>query len=439
MIMIADDITGANDSGVQLARCGWKTTVMFDLADGISSDQEVILLDTDSRAVSAAEAYLRVKEKAELAKDFFSIPDLLFKKMDSTLRGNIGVEIDAFYDVFQPDFVVISPGYPSNGRKVMEGLHYLHDQLLHETEIAKDPKTPVLKSSVKDIVAEQSSQKMRNVPHELFEAGEANFQDWLKQRYQEGIPYLVFDSRTDEDLLQTVQWMIRSGYRIGWAGSAGLANALTPIKAYSTQITPVSIHPSSHQVLLLLGSVSEASRSQLAYCLNQSDVDGVALDAVKVVESHGAREKEINRVILEIKKMGEAGKHIAIYPTGDRRDIENVQAIGKAQGKSQSESSLEISSALAEVAAMWITKQPLQGLVLVGGDTTKQLFNQLHVKGMELIDEIEMGIPFGRVEILDDSTHNGNKQMNVITKAGAFGKETSLLNAIRFLEGEKEK
>jgi D-threonate/D-erythronate kinase len=76
------------------------------------SDKDAIIFNTDSRSVSEAEAYKRVKNISEkIKKESF---DVVYKKIDSTLRGNIGQEINAMYDVFQPDFVIFAPAYPKN-------------------------------------------------------------------------------------------------------------------------------------------------------------------------------------------------------------------------------------------------------------------------------------------------------------------------------------
>lgn len=438
IVLIADDITGANDSGVHLARCGWSTSVMFGLDEKLLKDREAIVFDTDSRSLPAAEAFRLVKETALFAHQTFPRLDIVFKKMDSTLRGNIGVEIDAVYEVFQPDFVIISPGHPANGRKVIDGFHFLNDRLLHETEIAQDPKTPVLESSVPELLRLQTKRAIAHVPHSLFEAGEQAFQEWLKTAYGHQMPYLVFDSRTDEDLKQTVAWVARSGYSVVWAGSAGLANALSEAFGRHAEKAEVNIKPTSRPVLLMVGSVSQVSRSQLAYTLKEADIAGIELDAVKVVESEASAKEEIERVFLEAQRQAKNGKHIAFYTTGERKNIEKVQGIGKAQGKSKSEISIEISSALAEAAELLLSAQPVQGLVLTGGDTVRQLFERMHVGEMELIDEIELGIPLGRIEITEKCEQGTKiKEMYVITKAGAFGKESSLLHGIRLLEGMK--
>src|SRR5262245_12484195 len=97
--IVADDLTGASDAGVQFARQGLETLVLID-PRGLAADDgavEVLAVDTDSRARPAAEAYRRAREAAEaIGRAGFNH---LYKKVDSTLRGNVGAEIDAVMDV----------------------------------------------------------------------------------------------------------------------------------------------------------------------------------------------------------------------------------------------------------------------------------------------------------------------------------------------------
>lgn len=66
LAIIADDLTGANDSGVQLARHGLKTSVLFNMNEEPLTQYDAVVFDTDSRSISPQEAYERVYRAAEL-------------------------------------------------------------------------------------------------------------------------------------------------------------------------------------------------------------------------------------------------------------------------------------------------------------------------------------------------------------------------------------
>src|SRR5690625_5114788 len=130
--MIADDLTGANDSGVHLAKDGHQTTVVMDVAAMENEHPEALVIDTDSRLLAPDQAYERVKRAAIYTKK--RAAHIVFKKMDSTFRGNVGSELDAMYDVYTPDFVVLAPAFPDNGRTMRDGFYAVHGQPLHESD-----------------------------------------------------------------------------------------------------------------------------------------------------------------------------------------------------------------------------------------------------------------------------------------------------------------
>jgi uncharacterized protein YgbK (DUF1537 family) len=198
LAIIADDLTGANDSGVQLAKFGLKTSVLFGLDKYAVHESEAVVFDTDSRSINKHEAYNKVYKVMEFLKEqgFQNI----YKKIDSTMRGNIGIEIDAVYDSLKPDFVFVVPGYPKNGRKVVKGHHYLNGLALNETEIANDPKTPVTESHIPTLLKQQTNNSVGLIDKELLIKGADMIHDELGKFAKNNVSYIVVDSETEEDL-----------------------------------------------------------------------------------------------------------------------------------------------------------------------------------------------------------------------------------------------
>lgn len=156
LAIIADDLTGATDSGVQFARRGFDTQVVLHAEEvsAIERNSEIIVLDTDSRAVAAGEAYERTRLAAlQVARMGFKH---VYKKLDSTLRGNLGAEIDAVADAIPVDCIIVAPAYPKIGRTTRNGIHYVNDVRIDRTETAKDPKSPVAEADLVKLLASQS-------------------------------------------------------------------------------------------------------------------------------------------------------------------------------------------------------------------------------------------------------------------------------------------
>ncbi|MFB6198011.1 MAG: four-carbon acid sugar kinase family protein, partial [Halobacteriaceae archaeon] len=116
-LIIADDLTGAMDTGHQFAARGYRTTLNTHLADQ-GPDTEVRIIDTDSRTTSPETAY----------KTVFSVmqdtsAEIIYKKIDSTLRGNVATEAAAVLDNQNPEFAVVAPAFPAHNRRTIGGYH----------------------------------------------------------------------------------------------------------------------------------------------------------------------------------------------------------------------------------------------------------------------------------------------------------------------------
>lgn len=424
--MIADDLTGANDSGVQLVRYGLRTTVVMNGMESIPDDSDVVIFDTDSRALPQQEAYRKVKEISTfLKKKSF---DVIYKKIDSTMRGNIGAEINALYEVFQPDFVIIAPGFPTNGRQIIDGFHYLNGRLLHETEVGQDPKTPVKESYIPKLVMDQTQREVRLITHQQLSLGASIIKEQLRQWKQENISYLVFDSSNEQDLKDISTLFSGLHYSVLWVGSAGLAQYLPVMSGFRNEQNHLQLPKASSPVMLVAGSVSRVTRHQLDKVLTNPNVEAVEVNSSLLVMDRHSRQKECDRAYNEALDALGHHRHVALFSSGSPEDIKNARYFGLQAGLNSTEVSNMISCCLGEIAAGLIENCEISRVVLTGGDTARQVFNQFQATGLDLLDEVEPGIPVGRL--------NGKKELFVITKAGGFGSELSLSKAIKKLEGE---
>jgi uncharacterized protein YgbK (DUF1537 family) len=424
--IIADDLTGANDSGVQLARKGIQTSLILRSDYNKLDGRDVVVFDTDSRSSTANEAYKRVKQAAEIVKR--RGVEHIYKKMDSTLRGNIGTEIDAIYDVFQPDFVVIAPGYPQNGRQVIQGYQYVHQRLLHETEVSRDPKTPVTESYIPDLLRKQTKRSIGLVTCEEMASG-LDLKQRLANYRAMNIPYILFDSKEDRDLQWIVEQVVNSGYSVVWAGSAGLARYLpADCEMSAVEEADWSSLNGDQPLLLVIGSISSLSRRQLNLVLSQSDTCPIALQSQRILGEQ--RKEEVDRVVAAAGEALQVKRNIALYSTGEPADVREAIRVGTMNGYSARKVSDEISEALGEAACQMIERYGIKGIVLTGGDTAKQVCTRLGYEELIMIGEVESGVPVGRL------AGNDGTGILAVTKAGNFGNDSTLLHAVKLLRGE---
>ncbi|MFC0470935.1 four-carbon acid sugar kinase family protein [Halalkalibacter kiskunsagensis] len=425
LAIIADDLTGANDSGVQLAKFGLKTSVLFGLDKNAVHESEAVVFDTDSRSIDKNESYNKVYEVMEFLKEqgFQNI----YKKIDSTMRGNIGIEIDAVYDSLKPDFVFVVPGYPKNGRKVVNGHHYLNGIALNETEIASDPKTPVTVSHVPTLLKQQTNRSVGLIDKDLLLKGSNAIHHELENFAKNNVSYIVVDSETEEDLELILNHTKHLNFSITWVGSAGLANYLPSYYDIEQTENKLMIPKNNAPILTVVGSVNKNSRHQLDVVLRKDDVIGIKMESFKAVSCDEERNLEMTNVLKEARDAAEKGFNVVIYSTGEPKDIEKAREMGAANGFNYTETSNEIVKMLGGISSVLIEEKLFKGIVMSGGDTAKQVCELWNVKGFYLHDELEIGVPI--------STFIGNDDIFVITKAGGFGKETVFVHAIDKLKG----
>lgn len=201
-VVIADDLTGANATGVLLKKMNYKAyTVMNAERIELStlSDCDCVLYPTDSRGVDAQIAYNRVYNVCSLLKD--DGVKVYSKRIDSTLRGNLGSETDAMLDCLGEDYVaVVAPCFPSSGRIVIGGYMLVDGIPLHKTNIAIDPKTPVKVSEAAVLFEQQSKYKVASILMKDLMHGKHYLADLMNQKVKEGCRILVLDCVTQEDL-----------------------------------------------------------------------------------------------------------------------------------------------------------------------------------------------------------------------------------------------
>jgi D-threonate/D-erythronate kinase len=120
--IIADDLTGALDTASPFA-CRGAKTLCFTNPDAIdlnaAADADVISVSTNSRHMAPHLAAENVRIAAEKIRELS--PDIVLKKVDSRLKGNVREEADAVADIFGFERMLVAPAAPDIGRFVLQG------------------------------------------------------------------------------------------------------------------------------------------------------------------------------------------------------------------------------------------------------------------------------------------------------------------------------
>ena len=150
IIIIADDLTGAADTGVQFSPFFEDTRLVSYLQvdrlpePTLPSSARATALYTNSRALGADAARKRLIFVAQTLAKKISL--WIYKKIDSCMRGNVGTEVEALLDALGYEMSFITPAFPEMGRTTIEDVHRVHGIPLSQTEISQDPATPVTDS-----------------------------------------------------------------------------------------------------------------------------------------------------------------------------------------------------------------------------------------------------------------------------------------------------
>lgn len=422
--IIADDLTGANDSGVQLTEKGINTSVLFDIPEGQDNLDNGVVIDTNSRALSKEKAAFKTKQAGQFLKQagYSSI----YKKMDSTLRGHIGTELQALYDVFKPEFVFIAPAFPPLGRTTKNGIHYVNGEKIAETEISNDPKHPVTESSIPKLLEKDMGQPVGLLSKADIELDLTSFREKMNSFKKNKLSYIVCDAETQDDFKKVVQKMLMVSESIVWAGSAGLAEVLPEVLGISEKTDKRFFFKSNH-IMTVCGSLSQVTQNQVRYAVKQPNITAVELDPLQIFGNDWKKYRQNN--IVDLLEGLENGNDLVLYVPSNKEVREQVMEVGKSLNLTGYQMGERISGAIGEVvAAVAETNKDLSGFVLTGGDTAKDTSSHLGGIGFRLIKQVEAGIPLGTLIGTD-------LEYTVVTKAGAFGKEASIYNAMQELKG----
>jgi uncharacterized protein YgbK (DUF1537 family) len=412
--IIADDLTGAADSGVQLARSGYRTVVVFRGASIPSGDDlDAVAVDTDSRSLPAGFAAKRVVETGHAVRE----ARIVYKKIDSTLRGSIGAELAAALAATRRRKALIAPAFPGTGRETKGGKQLVHGEPVHETELSKDPVTPILESHIPSLVAHAFGNVV------ALSVTEVRNGERVREAL-EGDNCVVADAESDGDL-EALVGAVPDPSSILWVGSAGLARALGEVYPGAHNGLPTGSLVPASAVLAVVGSVNEVAREQLLRLSQEPGLAAVYLDTAALF-CRSSYEDTVGEAAEAVRNALSSGRGVALSSAAG----EEVDSALRGASVSRREVSERVSDALAEIVAGLSGKDLFDALILTGGDTAVRVASVLGATGILLEGEVEAGVPVG--------TLVGPHPYRVVTKAGGFGGPDTLHDAFRALAEPRE-
>lgn len=417
LMIIADDFTGALDTGVHFAEYGIPTRVMVSLdndqhwEDALNSGQETVLvIDAETRHVSEKQAYRKVYEIVSDGKRA-NIP-CIYKKTDSALRGNIGSELEAALAASKEQHLAFIPAFPQMNRVTKDGKQYIDGIPVSQSVFGTDPFEPVVKDSVKDIIHIQSQIPVRKA------------QDPSGETWEEpGI--VVFDAETDEDIREIGESLFAAGHGRLLAGCAGFALILPRLLGLACR--PSAKPATEEKLFVICGSVNPITRSQL--CRGEkAGYPRVYMTPEEKLDERFWESRDGDQIISRLLKYSRDWDCV-ILDSNDREGQPQTLSYAREKGMDTEQVRQAISRTFGIVLKK-LLDEGLNAVILVtGGDTLLGFMKEISQRELQPIREIRPGCVLTRL------TYNG-RQYHIITKSGGFGNEDLLLELTSELKGQ---
>lgn len=404
LLIIADDFTGALDTGVQFAARGIKTRVVVG-ADAALTHQnaDVLVVDTETRHLPAAQAYAAVEGLVQRAK--YAGFAYLYKKTDSALRGNVGAELAALLSASSSRQLAFLPAFPQMNRVTKNGVQYIDGVPVTESPFGVDPFEPVRHAAVTDLLAEQTDLPAASFPA-LAADGSVPAEDGI----------LVFDAATVDELRSTGRALLNNGGLRVLAGCAGFGAVLPELLGLGgADVTCPALDP---RLLVICGSVNAITLAQLDKA-EQAGFTRLRLTPHQKLMPDYWRSAD-GRMTLDHIEETLASHPYNIIETNDEGGNEPTATAADALGLTREEMRVRIASGVGQLVGALFASPAVGTLLLTGGDTLLQCMNSVGVHELEPICEMEHGVVLARFGC-------GGTTRYVITKSGGFGQADLLI------------
>jgi uncharacterized protein YgbK (DUF1537 family) len=390
MTILADDLTGAADCALPAVRVGARVTVSLTTPDpGALDGSDVVAWDLDMRRLARAGATVRVGRAARATRD----ADAVYIRTESVPRRDVGGVVDAALAASGRRVAVVATALPALERVTVDGRQH----------------APAWPAAGIDLVSRlRATARALVVPVGIATVRNGGFAQACGSQPS---VILACDAVTDEDLERIVVAGSSLGEPPVWVGSTGLAAPLTTSILGSAQGLTSTRARRTGPVLVVVGSVArpmEAQPSQLRSVLRVAPVE---VDALALAHGGARADHMIDDAALALARALGVGADAALYARGLEPKFAGLSA--------------RVAAGLAEAARRALRRVRAGGLVLTGDQTARAVCDALGITAIELVGEIEPGVPLGRAV---------GMPLDIVAKAGTFGDRLSLVRALAAFE-----
>lgn len=419
--IIADDLTGANDTALQFFLRGCETKILLDYQDCIDS-ADVLAVPTESRNVGQEEA---IEKVSTVAKTFSGMGvDKIYKKIDSTLRGHIALEAMTVVEECGYDGAVVLPAFPVEGRTTVGGFHLLKGVPIQRTELARDVHSPVYDSHIPTILIKQLKPEdagiVGSISLDVVMKGAGPILMALNEQIKQGKKLIVIDAVSVVDIEQVVLAISKTTYKVLPCGSAGLAQFLANVWLPEIEQQEQSLTVPKLPRLIVSGSATDLTTLQIKKLHESIDIENlysISINAEDILTNNvsGIAQKALPNLIKN--------NTVLIHSSDIKTSSEEFVQYLFEKEISANDFISKISQYLAYVACE-ILEQKEAILITVGGETSYKCAKTIDCKNLKVIDAINPAIPL----CVD------NKNRFIVTKSGNLGTSSTLIEILNYFE-----
>ena len=424
LLIVADDLTGGLDTGVQFTRQGITVRVVVDpdpSGKWTRTAAQVLVAVSETRHMPPGDAYETVYRIISAGRQA-GIP-YFYKKTDSALRGNIGAELGAALKASGAEVLSFLPAYPAMNRITVEGCHLIDGVPAAQSVFGSDPFNPVVESDVRKLVASQTDTPVT-----------------CDERCGKGI--LIVDAQSDEDLRTAGERLFTKGYLSVSAGCAGFAAFLPDLLGLDRGEVPDS-YDLGDGLLVISGSLNPVTMRQMRFAQKRGFVRICPKPGQEEPFKNGVAQSGENPASLRCAGSSAAQNAgpSAILWCGEKWVILDSSEIDpgeeafrdymRGKGMDSGEPRILIAAYLAEILAE--IEDSVEGTVMiVGGDTLLSCLRRLGCRDLEPLAELFPGVVLSRYRA-------GGKEKLLISKSGGFGKESLLADLQEMMKAARSR
>lgn len=426
--IVADDLTGANDTALQFYLKGANTQILLDeevVPVNLKSTQ-TWAISTESRNIEPEVAYEKTKSAVQFLKENIN-PDYYYKKIDSTVRGNIAVEVLAMLESLEMDAAIIIPAFPAEGRVTVGGYHLLRGVPIERTEMARDPYSPIFESHLPTLLKSQLSDENRDliasIELKTVMKGAGPILMQLKELISAGKKIIVVDAVSTVDIEQIVLAIGKTDFNILPVGTAATAQVLSDL--WLPDLKPQHFSKTFPELpkLVISGSATQITSNQITKLEESDDFENVLvihLDMKTVL--NGVSEELVNRIVNNL-----GTDNIVVVHTSDLiRDFDGFSEDSLNAELTKSGLANVITDYLAELTRQVVAKKDVI-LITLGGETSYKCCESIGANQLQLIDEVAPAIALS----LD---HDARW---IVTKSGNLGGVNTLIDILKYFESHE--